>query len=71
MARIRTIARLATPTSLEALQRDKVPSDTASTSQVMRASRASNLKEDVGMISKVEEEEYEGRPTKPSYIEIG
>jgi hypothetical protein len=37
----------------------------------MRASRASNLKEDVGMISKVEEEEYEGRPTKPSYIEIG
>jgi hypothetical protein len=40
MARICTTARLATPTSLEALQREEIVSDTAPISEVMRASAA-------------------------------
>jgi hypothetical protein len=71
MARIRTTARLATPTSSKALQRDRATSDTAPTSKVMRASMAPKLKGDEGKVPNIAEEEYEGRPTKPSYIEMG
>jgi hypothetical protein len=40
MVRIRTTARLATPTSSEALQRDEITSDTTTISIVMKASVA-------------------------------
>lgn len=67
MARIHTTARLATPTSSEALQREEIASATAPISKVVRASAAPKSKTD----SKAVENEYEGRPTKPSYIEMG
>jgi hypothetical protein len=70
MARIRTIARLATPTSLEALQRDKIASDTTSISKVMRGYVAPKSKGGTRKVSEVMEEDYKGRLTKPSYIEM-
>lgn len=63
-------ARLATLTSSEALERDEAASDTALILEIMKASRVSKAK-DTRKASEVAEEEHEGRPTKPSFIEIG
>jgi hypothetical protein len=63
MARIRTTAKLATPTSSEALQRDEITSNIALISEVMRASIALKSKNDskdtTGKPSEIMEEEYE------------
>lgn len=64
-------ARLATLTSSEALERDEAASDTALILEIMKASRVSKAKEDTRKASEVAEEEHEGRPTKPNFIEIG
>lgn len=61
MARFRTTARLATPTSSEALQREENASDAAPISEVMKASLA----------SKAIKEEHENQPSKPRYIQMG
>lgn len=75
MVRIPTTARLAMPTSSKAIQRDKVASDTTQISEVTRAYAVPRSKGDpkdaVEKISEVTEEEYKGRPTELSYIEMG
>jgi GTP cyclohydrolase I len=59
----------------ETLQRDEVASGAASISEVMRASAELNqrgdLKDTTEKIFEFLEEEYEGQPIKPSYIEMG
>lgn len=75
MVRIPTTARLAMPTSSKDIQRDEVASDTAPISEVTRAYAMPRSKGDpkdaAERISEVVEEEYEGRPMKLSYIEMG
>jgi hypothetical protein len=67
MARIRTTARLATSTSLEAHQREENTLDTTLISEVMKAFVTMKSKSS----SNATEEENEDQPTKPSYIEKG
>jgi hypothetical protein len=65
MARIQSSARLATPTSSEALQREEATSDTALIFEVMKVfaepKHGENPKDTTKKISKVAEEEYEGQ----------
>jgi hypothetical protein len=65
MARIHSSARLATPTTSEALQREEATSDIAPIFEVMKVfaepKQGEKPKDTTKKISKVTEEEYEGQ----------
>jgi hypothetical protein len=72
MERIRTTARIATPTTSKARQRDENASNTTSISttpisEVMKALSAPKSKNS----SKATGEGQEDRPSKPSYLDMG
>ena len=81
MARIRSIAKMTTPTSFEEAQRDKDALDIVEMraimpiSEAMKATAETKVTEEDDVleenISEAEEEDNDLWPTKPSYIDIG